>query len=162
MPNSKAIQNKHRFNNRTLVKNYKQLKVTSMKKLLFLALVLPLLFASCSDVEDDFEYKSSIVGKWQITHIESQGSYINITEYPYNTVYKPTYATFNSNGTYSGSGFFGTGSGTYIGKGKTLTTYIDGKEYLKYDVLSLTGNVCELKMYETGSESSIKIKCKKQ
>ena len=77
-------------------------------------------------------------------------------------VFKPTYITFNTNGTYSARGFFGDGSGTYKAKGKTITCFIDGTEYLKCDILSLSGTQCELKMYESGSSSSIKIRWEKQ
>ena len=77
-------------------------------------------------------------------------------------VFKPTYATFNADGTYSGRGALGAGKGTYKAQGKTITCYVEGKEFLKYDVLSLSGKECELKVYQTGSSSSVRIRCKKQ
>ena len=77
-------------------------------------------------------------------------------------VFKPTYATFNADGTYSGRGALGVGKGTYKAQGKTITCYVEGKEFLKYDVLSLSGKECELKVYQTGSSSSVRIRCKKQ
>ena len=66
-----------------------------------------------------------------------------------------TSATFNANGTYSGRGYFGYGNGTYKAEGKTIITYIGGKEYLRYDVIRLSGNTCELRMYQTGSDADI-------
>lgn len=47
-------------------------------------------------------------------------------------------------------------------QGKTITCFVDGKEYIKYDVLDLNGNKCELRMYMTGSDENIKIKCVKE
>ena len=41
-----------------------------------------------------------------------------------------TYATFNSDGTYNGRGYFGNGSGTYKISGNTIICYIEGEEYL--------------------------------
>lgn len=93
---------------------------------------------------------------------ESSGTYLDVTTTIAQTVFKPTYATFNADGTYYGSGEFGTGSGTYTAIGKTITTFVSGQEYLKYDVVSLTGTTAELVMSETGSTSTIKIKVAKQ
>lgn len=133
--------------------------------LLLLAVALPLLFVGCSKDDDpNFDYDVSILhGKWRITHAETdEYGYIDITKYPYSSVFTPTYATFNSNGTYSGEGYFGNGSGTYTAVGKTITCYIDKNVYAKYDVLSLSGQECELLMYAESASSGIKIKCKKQ
>ena len=130
-----------------------------MKKLL-LAIVaivgMVLAFSGCSKDDESFDYPLE-------THVEQKdGSMFDVTTSDAETVFKPTYATFNADGTYSGRGFFGNGSGTYKAQGKTISCFIDGTEYLKYDVLSLSGTQCELKMYKSGSSSSIKIRCKKQ
>lgn len=50
----------------------------------------------------------------------------------------------------------------YTAEGKTITCFVGGKEYLKYDVLKLNGNKCELRMYMTGNDEDIKIKCVKE
>lgn len=140
-----------------------------MKRFLLSMLAVALVactFSSCSKDDDEpkFDYPmETLVGKWRITHVEQKdGSMFDVTTAIAEKVFKPTYATFNTDGTYSGSGEFGNGSGTFKAIGKTITCYVSGKEYLKYDVLSLSGTQCELKMYETGSDSSIKIRCKKQ
>lgn len=55
--------------------------------------------------------------------------------------------------------FFGSGSGTYTASGNTVITYIDGEEYLRYEVLSLTENACEVIMSITGASETLRIKC---
>ena len=137
-----------------------------MKKLILLSLAVCMLaFAGCSkDDEPKFDYDLALLyGKWRITHVmQNTGNYLDVTTTVAEQVFNPTYATFNSDGTYSGSGEFGNGSGTYKTAGKTIITYVGGEEYLWYDVLSLTGTNAELKMYEKGDDASILIKVEKQ
>ncbi len=137
-----------------------------MNKLNLVLLMHLLLFFGCS--KDDkigaFDYDINLLyGKWRITHVEqNDGTYLNVSSTLAEQYFKPTYATFNSNGSYSGSGEFGSGLGIYKAEGKTITTYINGQEYLLYDVLMLSGTNAELKMYEKGSSASVKIKVVKQ
>lgn len=136
-----------------------------MKKI-FASLVLivfTVTFSSCE--KDSFNYDlNSLYGKWRITHVDTgDGSgYFDITTIYAEPIFGKTYATFNPDKTYYGSGYFGTGSGTYTAIDNTITTYIDGEEYYKYDVISFSGSQCELKMYRTGKVSTINIKCQKQ
>ena len=128
---------------------------------------LAIVSLSCSKDEPQgskFDYPLEVLhGTWRVTHVEKEdGSMFDVTSPIAEKHFKPTYATFNPDWTYSGRGFFGNGSGTYKAQGKTVICYIDGEEYLKYDILSLSGNQCELKMYQTGSSSSIKLRCKKE
>lgn len=113
-------------------------------------------FTSCSsDDDDDFEYsKEKLYGTWKMSEVKmsENGSYI---DWPLKT----TYATFNTDGTYSGSGYFGTGSGTYTAKGNKITTYVSGQVYIVYTILSLSGSTAELKMNTPGSDEAIWIKC---
>ena len=81
------------------------------------------------------------------------GSYI---DWPFKT----TYATFKSDGTYYGSGYFGNGSGTWSIKGNTVNTYVGGELYASYEIISVTSTTSELKMSMDGE--SIWIKCKKE
>ncbi|MDD6976856.1 MAG: lipocalin family protein [Prevotella sp.] len=128
-----------------------------MKKYLFFLLTLVVAsftFVSCSDDDDDNQYNSAIVGTWKITEVKTSqsGSYI---EWPFQT----TYASFKSDGTYYGSGYFGTGSGTWSIKGNKVNTYVGGVLYASYEIISVTSTTSELKM-SMGSDA-IWIKCKK-
>ena len=129
-----------------------------MKKHLFLLLTLvvaTVAFVSCSNDDDDNQYNSDIVGTWKITEVKTSqsGSYI---DWPFKT----TYASFKSDGTYYGSGYFGNGSGTWSIKGNTLNTYVGGELYASYEIITVTSTTSELKMSMDGE--SIWIKCKKE
>lgn len=136
-----------------------------MKKVFLLSLfAIMMIVAGCSsdnEPKSDFDM-NLLYGRWRITHVESKGVMVDVTTPSGEAAFKPTYATFKKDGTYYGSGFFGNGSGTYKVKGKTIICYVEGVEYFRYDVISIQGTTCELKMYRTGSLSSIKIRCKKQ
>ncbi|MBT9636506.1 lipocalin family protein [Segatella copri] len=92
-----------------------------MKKYLFFLLALVVAsfaFISCSsdDDSDNGDYdKSMIVGTWEMTAVKTSesGTYV---DWPF----RKTYATFNADGSYYGSGYFGTGRGTWSLKGNTL------------------------------------------
>lgn len=116
--------------------------------------IVSLSFASCSDDDADSPYVSDIVGTWKLTEVKTSasGSYIS---WPF----QATYASFNSDGTYTGSGYFGNGSGTWNLKGNTVTTYVDGELFFTYEIISVSGSNAELKMSMDGE--SIWIKCKK-
>ena len=123
-----------------------------MKKYLFFLLTLVVAsfaFMSCSSDDDDNDgelSKSEIVGTWMLKEVKTSasGSYM---AWPY----KKTTATFKSDGTYRGAGYFGTGSGTWKKKGNTVNTYIDGELYVSYEVISLTSSYAEMKMTISGS-----------
>lgn len=117
--------------------------------------ILSLSFVSCSDDDADSPYVSDIVGTWKLTEVKTSasGSYIS---WPF----QATYASFNSDGTYTGRGYFGNGSGTWNLKGNTVTTYVDGELFFTYEIISVSGSNAELKMSTDGE--SIWIKCKKQ
>ena len=115
-----------------------------MKKYLFLLLtfvVTSLAFVSCSDDDDDNQYNSAIVGTWKITEVKTSQS-VSYMDWPFKT----TYASFKSDGTYYGSGNFGTGSGTWSIKGNTVNTYVGGELYASYEIISVTSTTSELKM----------------
>ena len=128
-----------------------------MKKsinLLVLILVsfLSLGISSCS--ENDTPKTQDIVGTWKISEASTNDG-LTYFVWPFET----TSATFKSDGTYYGKGYFGYGSGTWKQKGKTITTYVNGDVYLVYTVINLSSNTCTLKMSQTSSTASIYIKC---
>lgn len=130
-----------------------------MKKYLFLLFILVVTscaFISCnSDDDEDNQYKSAIVGTWKITKVKTSqsGSYI---DWPFKT----TYASFKSDGTYNGAGYFGTGSGTWSIDGNTVNTYVGGKLYASYEIISVTSITSELKM--SMGNDTVWIKCTKE
>lgn len=135
-----------------------------MKKFLCMTLLLTamfLTFSACSSDDDDFDYPmDTLYGSWEGISINVNGGWVNITEYPYT---KFAFSIrFNSDGTYSGRGYFGNGSGTYTAKGKTIITYVNGKEYLRYEVRSLSNNIAELSMTVDGSGETLEVKAKKK
>lgn len=132
-----------------------------MKKWLLLIMV-PLMafmisFSSCSSDDDDnnptseFNYSGELLyGTWKITKCAG----IVWTR-------QTTTATFGSDGSYSGEGYFGTASGTYIAKGDSITCYINGELYCTYEVISLTGNTVELNMIPASGTTSLRLVCTK-
>ena len=115
-----------------------------MKKFLSMTLLFTamfLTFSACSSDDDDFDYPmDTLYGSWEGISINVNGGWVNITEYPYT---KFAFSIkFNSDGTYSGRGYFGNGSRTYTAKGKTIITYVNGKEYCRtiYDCGWFRGN----------------------
>ena len=125
-----------------------------MKKFLSMTLLFTamfLTFSACSSDDDDFDYPmDTLYGSWEGISINVNGGWVNITEYPY------------TDGTYSGRGYFGNGSGTYTAKGKTIITYVNGKEYLRYEVKSLSNNIAELSMTVDGSGETLEVKAMKK
>lgn len=132
-----------------------------MKKLLLLLVaVAAIAFTGCSkDDAKPFKYgMETLYGKWKGTAVKIDGNWINITVYPY-TQYAFA-ATFKSDGTYYGEGAFGTGNGTYEASDDTIVTYVDGEEFLSYQVHSIENNVATMTM--SGDGESIDIRCTKQ
>lgn len=136
--------------------------IKNMKKLFLVcvAIIAAVAFIGCDKDEDSkFKYGDAIYGTWDITHIkQNDGSWLDITSSIFDRFHAS--ATFNSDGTYSGSGYFGNGSGTYKASGSMIICYISGVEYAKYDVHSLSGELAEMTMTMDGD--SVDIKCKKR
>lgn len=134
-----------------------------MKKVIlamFLVLSCSTIFTSCSSNDDeDFAYPmETLCGKWNAKQIKVAGKWYDVTEYPY-TKYAMS-ITFNDDGTFTGSGYLGNGGGTYKANGKTITTYINGEEYITYTVSSLSSDVAYLSLTMGGS--TIEMKAEKQ
>ena len=135
---------------------------TTMKKffsMMFLLAMLYFCMTSCS--KDDvnlgsFDYPTDeLFGTWNASVIHVKGSlrWIVVENYPR---YKMS-ITFNSDGTFSGEGYFGNGSGTYRLYGKTITTYIDGKVYITYTVNELSSGVADITLTKGGESMDITV-----
>lgn len=137
---------------------------TKMKKVLLSVLLIAsiITFTSCSkDDEPKFGYPmESLYGTWEGTGINVNGNWIDLTSflwYEYRFTIK-----FNSDGSYYGSGYFGNGGGTYKAEGNVVSTYIDGEEYAKYTIKSLSNNKAELTMSMNGSSETVELRVQKQ
>lgn len=121
------------------------------------------LFTACQK-EPAFDYPmETLYGTWEGTDVKTSNGWVNIESSYYSDVQFSI--TFYEDGSYRGRGYFGNGTGTYTASGKTIVTYVDGKEYYRYDVISLVGNRGHLRMYHQGETmaetSEIEIKVKK-
>lgn len=117
-----------------------------------------LLVTSCSSDEGDFAYPmEKLYGRWEATDVQVDGTWYDITKYPY-TKFRMA-ITFKKDGTFYGSGYLGDGRGTYETDDKTITTYVNDKEYAVYTVNSLTNNVADI-ILQMGNES-IRMKAEK-
>ena len=133
-----------------------------MKRLLFVlmsVLTLGLCTVSCSKDEPDFD-QSIIIGTWDVTEVYTNGKWVDITSSYYSEL--QANITFKDGGQYYGKGYFGTGSGTYTYDGKVIKTYVSGKLYYTYEVVTLAQTACELIMTDSSGKSSIKIRAKKR
>lgn len=134
-------------------------------KILLIISIFSILFLSSCKKEDSsqFDYPmETLYGTWSGTdiYLEESSQWVDITRYPFTQF--AFSAKFNVDGTYYGSGYFGNGSGTYKAIGNTINTYIDGEEFARYVIQSLTGTVGEATMYMGSSKSGIRIKLKKK
>ena len=135
----------------------------AMKKLTFMMLLaafFTLCVTSCSkDDDDSFAYPmEQLYGKWKAVEIKVDSKWYDVTKYPYTRFGMDI--TFYEGGKFYGSGYLGNGSGTYTVSGKTITTYVSGKEYAVYTVNSLSGNEADLTL-RMGRET-LQMKAKKQ
>lgn len=136
------------------------MKTFRMVGMALIAILMCVSFSSCSnDDEDEFKlsgpYATKIIGTWEITHFGDGKVWIPWTK-------KTTSATFNSNGTYSGQGYFGTGTGTFELSNSHITCYVDGEIFIQYDVVSIENNIAVLTMYPDSSTEKLTIKCEKK
>lgn len=134
-------------------------------KILLIISIFSILFLSSCKKEDNtqFDYPlETLYGTWSGTdiYLEESSTWVDITRYPYTQF--GFSAKFNADGSYYGSGYFGNGSGTYKAIGNTVTTYVDGKEFARYVISSLSSTKGEATMYAGSSKSGMRIKLKKR
>lgn len=131
-------------------------KVISMMSLL---VMFNLCLSSCSKDDVDlgsFDYPTDeLFGTWDASIIHVKGSlrWIAVSEYPRYSMS----ITFNRDGTFSGEGYLGNGSGTYKLHGKTITTYIDGKVYATYTINDLSSSIADITLAMGGESIDLKV-----
>ena len=113
---------------------------------------------SCSKDDDEPEdIKTQMIGTWDATSVKfSDSDWVDITNYPSMALS----ITFNKDGSYSGRGALGNGSGTYTVSGRTIKTYVGEELYGTYYVNSISGNKAELKL--TMGSTSMDIRATKR
>lgn len=113
---------------------------------------------SCSKDDDEPEdIQTQMIGTWDATSVKfSDSDWVDITNYPSMALS----ITFNKDGSYSGRGALGNGSGTYTVSGRTIKTYVGGELYGTYYVNSVSGNKAELKL--TMGSTSMDIRATKR
>lgn len=131
-----------------------------MKKVILIFTLITALLSGCKKDDDaNFDYPlETLYGTWSGTAVEIDGSWLDITTYPYTDL--GFSIEFNSDGSYYGRGAFGDGGGTYKAIGSTVTTYIDGEMYAKYTIKSLSSTYVEATMTIDGE--SINLKARKK
>ena len=129
------------------------------KSVLLMFAVIAMVLSGCSKDDDDFSYPmDNIYGTWVGTSVKVNGDWVDITKYPYTKF--GFSIEFNKDGTYYGKGYFGNGNGTYKANKNTIRTYIDGEEYARYDIKSLSGDKAELTMTMDGESMDVKVEKK--
>lgn len=98
----------------------------------------------------------NIIGSWKFTEVSNNNG-VSFSSWPM----QATGATFNENGTYTGYGYFGNGSGIWKKTGNTIITYVGGDEYLRYEIKEQTSATATLIISMTGSSKTIWVRCVK-
>lgn len=121
--------------------------------MLLLATMMVFLPSCSKDNDEPEDIKTQMIGTWAATSVKfSDSDWVDITNYPSMALS----ITFNKDGSYSGRGTLGNGSGTYTVSGRTIKTYVGGELYATYYVNSVSGNKAELKLTMGGSSMDIK------
>ena len=111
--------------------------------MLLLATMMVFLPSCSKDNDEPEDIKTQMIGTWDATSVKfSDTDWVDITNYPSMALS----ITFNKDGSYSGRGALGNGSGTYTVSGRTIKTYVGGELYGTYYVNSVSGNKAELKL----------------
>lgn len=127
-----------------------------------MAVICAVTFTGCEkDEQESFKFDiENLYGTWQGIAIQSNGEWIDITQPPHTNL--AFSVVFYENGTYSGSGYFGNGSGTYKAEGDMIYTYIDGEELYRYKVHSISNGIAEVSMGIAGDNTTLEIKLQKK
>lgn len=122
--------------------------------MLLLIATLSFLPSCSSDDDEPDNIQSQMIGTWDATSVKFSGDndWTEITKYPSMSLS----ITFNKDGSYSGRGALGNGSGIYTVSGKTIKTYVGGELYGTYYVKTMSGNYAELTLTMGNSIMEIK------
>lgn len=90
---------------------------------------------------------TQLYGTWDCTHVLGDNGW--------QAVSNMFSATFYEDGSYYGRGVLGDGAGTYTAEGNTITTYIDGRLFYRYDVIEFNGTTADMKMYYGTTQAEI-------
>lgn len=124
---------------------------------MLLAAAFGCLFSSCSKEDDESITRDQIVGTWEGTAAYIDGSWLDITKYPYSSQLGFS-VTFYEDGSYYGKGAFGTGRGTYRISGMTIKTYVSGELYLAYRIKSMTETTAEITIVEDSDTLDVRVR----
>ena len=125
--------------------------------MLLLATMMVFLPSCSKDNDEPEDIKTQMIGTWDATYVKfSDSDWVDITNYPSMALS----ITFNKDGSYSGRGALGNGSGTYTVSGRTIKTYVGGELYGTNYVNSISGNKAELKL--TMGSTSMDIRATKR
>ena len=132
-------------------------------RLLGIGLIMTLALSACEKADLwDFDYPKDVLcgGTWSGYELKLKGEWVDITRQEYKDLQFTI--SFKTDGTYYGTGYFGTGSGTYEAHGKTIKTYVDGEMLYIYTVKSMSGDIAEITMTSPGSTTSLEFRVKKK
>lgn len=100
--------------------------------------------------------RSDIIGCWKVIQAKfDESATMTAWSFP------DTYAMFEENGLYRGSGHFGEGTGTYSVSGNIITAKVDNVPYIVYEVTGLTGERAELTATLQSNQMKIWMVCQK-
>ncbi len=133
------------------------------KLVTFLALFCVLHSSCTKGIRKGFDYPlDSLYGTWDgvAIRIDSGGHWVDITKSSYTEL--EFGIDFYEDESYYGFSSYGNGFGTYTAEGLRITTYVDGEEFLYYDIVSFSGESAEVVMKQKGSKSVIGIRLKRR
>ncbi len=133
-------------------------------KLLTLFALFCVLFSNCTKGErKEFDYPiETLFGTWDgvAIKVDSCGEWLDMGDC--SSAVLEFGIEFYEDESYYGFSSYGNSSGTYTAEGQRITTYVDGDEFLHYDIVSFSGDRAEVVMKQKGARSEIGIRVKRR
>lgn len=123
------------------------------KKSLLLLLIISMV---CSGCAKDKIYEDALMGTWNAYSKEQDGKWVDIP----NSSDLRMSIIFNSNRTYSVSGYLGNKNGKYHLSKRNIICYVGEQEYMRCYINELWQDICQLEV--TLGNQKINIKCRKK